>query len=210
MGKLLNIDSSDTGFNFDLYNKNAVIQYEFQNVVRKFSSVSAAIGFLPLPIADIIILTPIQIGLIAKISNMYNFDLDPKEFLKMVGGTIGAGFIFKITSKIVCSMIPVIGWGVNAAIAFAGTYSIAILTKRYIEVNGQLTKDSIKEIWEKSFKEGKDEFSNLKGYIFKKKDELLSEIEKYKNKVNTSSGKTKTKTKKTKEENSKENKEDLF
>jgi len=196
IGKLLKIDKENTGFNFDLYNINEMKVFVFNSSVRKFSAISAVIGFLPLPIADFALLAPIQIGMISKISNLYNFKIDPKEFLKMVGGVIGAGLTFKITSKILCSLVPVIGWAINAAVAYAGTYAIAILTKRYIEVNGQLTKESIKEIWEKSFKDGKDEFQVFKEYIFKKKDDLLEEVEKYKKSYIESKEKSKSKSKK--------------
>lgn len=183
LGKLLKIDSKDTGFAFDLYNMEDINIYEFQKTIRRFSIVSAAIGFIPIPIADIAILTPLQIGMIAKIANINNFKIDPTEFLKMLIGTIGAGILFRIAAKVLNNFIPVIGWGINAAIAFSGTYAIGIITKSYIEADGKLTSQTIKEIWNKSLIEGKKEFVNLKDYIFKKKDELLKELEKYKNKM---------------------------
>ena len=189
LGKALKIDSKDTGFSFNLYNIEDINQYEFQKTIRTFSKVAAAIGFIPfIPIADFTILSSIQIGMLAKISNIYQFKLEPKQFLKMVGGTLGIGVVFRTSSKILCNFIPFVGWGINALVAFAGTYAIGIIAKRYIEANGDLTKDSIKSIWEKSYKEGKKEFLNLKEYIFKKKDELTKEFEKYKKQENSSKG----------------------
>ena len=115
-----------------------------------------------------------------------------KEFLKMISGVLGIGFLLKLTSKILNSFIPFVGWVINASVAYAGTYAIGIITKRYIEEKGNLTKESIKLIWEKSYKEGKEEFWELKDYIYKKKNELIKEFEKYKNKSNKSYNETKS------------------
>ena len=183
VGKALKIEAKDTDFDFNIYNINEINSFEYKKTIRSFSIVAAAIGFIPfVPVSDFAILSVIQIGMISKLANIYNFKIQPKEFLKMISGTLGIGLILKLTSKILNSFIPFIGWAINASVAYAGTYAIGIITKRYIEEKGNLSKESIKSIWEKSFKEGKKEFWELKDYIYKKKDELLKEIEKYKNK----------------------------
>lgn len=180
LGKVFNVSAKETDIDINIYKLDEVNQFEYLKTVRNFSKVSAAIAFIPfVPIADFIILTPIQIGMVAKISNIYEFDLDPKEFLKMVGGTIGAGILMRTTSKILYSLVPIIGWAINAAIAFAGTYAIGILAKKYIEEKGNLTKESIQKIWERSYKEGKKEFNIFKEYIMNKKEDLIKEFNKY-------------------------------
>jgi len=185
LGKAFKINSNDTDFKFDIYNIDEINDREYKKTLRNFSVVAAAIGFIPfVPISDFAILSVIHVGMITKIANIYSFKIEPKEFLKMISGALGIGFILKFTTKILNSFIPFIGWVINASVAYAGTYAIGILTKRYIEEKGNLTKESIKTIWEKSFKEGKEEFWELKDYIFKKKDELLKEFEKYKEKSN--------------------------
>jgi uncharacterized protein (DUF697 family) len=181
IAKSLNINPEKTGFTFDIFNEDDINQFEFLNTVRKYSMVSAAIGFIPLPVADIAILTPIQIGLVAKIANIYNHKIEPKEFLKMLAGIIGAGIVFRTVTRIINSFIPFLGWGINAAVAYSGTYALGIITKRYLEANGQLTNETIKDIWNKSYLDGKKEFQNLKDFILKKKDELVKQFEKFKN-----------------------------
>lgn len=181
IGKVLKINAMDTDFEYDIYNLDEINDFEFKKTVRNFSLVSAAIGFIPfIPISDFVILSVIQIGMITKISNVYKFKLEPRGFLKMISGTLGIGFLLKYMSKLLNMIIPFLGWAINASVAYAGTYAIGIITKSYIEENGELTKDSIKSIWEKSFKEGKEDFWELKDYIYKKKDELLKEFDKIK------------------------------
>ena len=181
LGKALKIGKEDTGLEFDLYNLDKINDFELKKTIKKFAMVAAAIGFIPLvPISDVTILSVLHIGMISKIANIFSFKMEPKQFLKMVAGTLGAGLIFKITSKILCTFVPFIGWVINASVAFAGTYAIGIITKAYIDEKGELTKETIKSMWDKSFEDGKEEFWKLKEYIFEKKEELLEEIEKYK------------------------------
>ncbi len=180
VGKALKINKEDTGLEFDLYNLDKINDFEFKKSIKKFSIVAAAIGFIPfVPISDFTILSVLHVGMISKIANIYGFKIEPKQFLKMIAGTLGAGIIFKITSKVLCTLLPFVGWIINASVAFAGTYAVGILAKSYIDENGELTKETIRSIWRKSYEEGKEEFWKLKEYIFEKKEELLKEIEKY-------------------------------
>jgi len=180
LGKALNISDKDTGLDLNIYKMDEINQFEFLKTVRNFAKVSAAIAFIPfVPIADFFILTPIQVGMVAKISQIYDFDLDPKEFLKMVGGTLGAGVVLRTTSKVLCSLVPIFGWVINATVGFAGTYAMGILAKKYIEEKGNLSKESIQKIWESSYDEGKKEFNIFKDYIMNKKEDLLKEFNKY-------------------------------
>ena len=193
IGKILKIDTKDTDFDFNIYDINEINNFEYKKTIRSFSIVAAAIGFIPfVPVSDFAVLSVIHIGMVSKIANIYIFKIQPKEFLKMISGVLGIGFLLKLTSKILNSFIPFVGWVINASVAYAGTYAIGIITKRYIEEKGNLTKESIKLIWEKSYKEGKEEFWELKDYIYKKKDELIKEFEKYKNKSNKSYNETKS------------------
>jgi uncharacterized protein (DUF697 family) len=180
LGMALRIEKENTGFDFNIYDANELKEYEYRKTLNNFSIVAAAVGFIPfIPVADFFILTPIQIGMVSKISNLYGFKVEPREFIKMISGTVGMGLVFKFTSSIINRLIPFVGWIVNATVAFAGTYAIGIIARHYIESNGELTKESVREIWNKSYEDGKTEFRKFKKYIFLKKDDLLVEVKKY-------------------------------
>jgi uncharacterized protein (DUF697 family) len=186
LGLLLKINEKDTGFTINIYDKDTVIDFEYHRTLINFSLVGSVIGFIPfLPVADFIILAPMQFGMVTKIANLYKYKIDSEQFVKMILGTLGTGFVFKSTARIINRFVPIFGWFVNATVAFAGTYAIGIIAKSYIEANGNLSKESIRDIWLKSYTEGKKEFSKFKDYIFEKKDELLNEFKKYKNNDDT-------------------------
>jgi uncharacterized protein (DUF697 family) len=153
---------------------------EYKKTLVNYSIVASAIGFIPfIPVADYWILAPLQVGMIAKISSTFGFKIDGKEFLKMIAATLGIGFILKSAAGVINRFIPFLGWFVNAGVAFAGTYAIGILTRHYIAAEGNLSEEKIKEIWAKSYAEGKEEFFRLKDFILEKKDELVKEFKEY-------------------------------
>lgn len=178
--KLLGLKSEETGFNFDIYDDDAVRNNEFETIVKNFSLISGAVGFIPfIPVSDIIILTPLQIAMINSIFRLYDFELDAKEFLKTAGAAIGAGALFRFTSKLLCNFIPFLGWAINASVAFAGCYALGIVARRYAEEKGAVSADSLKDIFEKAADDGKKEFAKLKDFILTKKDALINELKNY-------------------------------
>ncbi|HOJ64775.1 MAG TPA: hypothetical protein PLE45_10185 [Spirochaetota bacterium] len=180
LGKILNIKEDETGFDFNIYNLDEVIEFEFNKTLINFSMVAGAIGFIPfIPFSDYFLLTPLQIAMITKIFNLYKFDMEPSDFLKIIGATAGIGLLLKGVSKIITNVIPFFGWVINASVAFAGTYSIGIVARRYALAKGEMDPDTLKNIWEQSFEDGKKEFEKLKKFIFEQKESLFKEFKKY-------------------------------
>ncbi|HNZ26152.1 MAG TPA: hypothetical protein PLG34_05260 [Spirochaetota bacterium] len=178
--KLLGLKSTETGFDFDIYDDEAVRTNEFETIVKNFSLISGAVGFIPfVPVSDIFILTPLQIVMINSIFRLYDFEFDAKEFLKTAGATLGAGVVFRFTSKLLCNFVPFLGWAINSSVAFAGCYAIGIVARRYAEEKGAVSADSLKDIFEKAADDGKIEFAKLKDFILAKKEELINELKKY-------------------------------
>ena len=198
LAKILKLSSEDTGFDFNLFDEEEVRNKELEIILNNFSLISGAIGFIPfVPISDIFILTPIQIGMITSIFKLYDFEFDVKEFLKTTGTTIGLGIVFRTASKLICNYVPYLGWLINASIAFSGTYALGLVAKSYAKEKGNISPESLKNIWENSYEDGKKEFGKLKDLILKNKDYLVGEFKKYtqkndNNEENVNSDKQKT------------------
>jgi uncharacterized protein (DUF697 family) len=152
----------------------------FYGIAKKFSMIAGAIGFLPTPfISDFTLITPLQIYMVNKIAKLYDYPLNPKELLKMVSGTVGLGYTCLLVARGLLAFVPVAGWFVAGGIAFAGTYTIAIIAQKYIENKGDLSEESIKRIYKEAFEEGKKQFKLLKNDIAKEKDNLLGDLKKF-------------------------------
>ena len=117
--------------------------------------------------------------MVNKIAILYNYPLSGKELIKMVSGTIGLGYTFAVVARGLLAFIPIGGWFLAGGIAFSGTYAIAIIAQKYIEHKGDLSKESIKNIYNEAYKEGKKQFKLMKNDIAKEKDNLLAELNKF-------------------------------
>ncbi len=177
-GKLLDIPADKTGFDFNIYDKAASNDNEATQIIRSYSIISAALGFIPIPIPDLVVLLPIQVGMVANISTLYRFNINSDRFVKMIIGASGVSIIGKSIASLGMKLIPILGWAINGALAFSTTYAIGIITKKYIDANGKIDKESIKEIYKNSLAEGKVEFNKLKDIILEKKDEIIKEFNK--------------------------------
>jgi len=97
------------------------------SLIKKFSSIAAGIGAIPIPVSDIIILTPLQlllIGIIGGLSCKTVSKETAMEFLAASGITIGAGLVFRAIARQLVKLIPAGGSIISATIAYNGTFAI--------------------------------------------------------------------------------------
>ena len=177
-GNILGISREDCGFDINIYDKNDILEYEYKRTLTNFSLISASVAFLPIPLADFFAITPLQVAMVSKIASLLNFELNSAKFLKMIAGTIGSGFIFRTSSKLLGHFLP-FRWLLKAGIAYAGTYAIGILAKSYIEVDGDLSEEAMKEIWKNALEEGKEEAGHIKDILLANKDVLIKRAKEY-------------------------------
>lgn len=179
LAEVMSLQSSDLGLDYDIFDSAAVTDHKFEILTCNYSCISAGIGFIPfVPIADFFVLTPLQVVMCNRIFAMYNFNCDAKEFLKTVGAAAGQGLLMRLTSKLFCSLIPGLGWVINASVAFAGTYIIGRIAREYALNGGDLSKESIQNILHQASGDAKREFSKMKDFIGLSKD-MIIELFKY-------------------------------
>jgi len=122
------------------------------NIIKRFSKIAAGIGAAPIPISDIIVLTPLQLLLIAIIGGLScrEFSVDTaKEFLTASGLTIGAGVGLRYVAQQIVKLVPFAGWAVSGAIAGSGTYAIGKAAETYF-FSGEIRKpEDFEDEWEK-------------------------------------------------------------
>lgn len=120
-------------------------------VINLFSTVAGAVALSPVPISDIIILTPLQMLMISIIGGLScrEFSKDTaKEYLLATGANIGAAFGFKMIAQQVVKLVPGAGSLSSSAIAASGTYAIGKSAEAYF-FSGEI-KDlkEFKKEWE--------------------------------------------------------------
>ncbi|HBD94247.1 MAG: hypothetical protein A2015_02790 [Spirochaetes bacterium GWF1_31_7] len=176
IGNALNIDSSETGLNFDLFSDDERMKYEYNRLLINYSIITSAISFVPFSFfKDILFTTPLQILMVNNISTLYSFDLDGVKFVKLLGGAAGLNVISRLLSNVLSLVLP-FRWIVRASISFASTYAVGVLTKAYIDSNGEMGEDNLREMFENAYNEGKAIFDEFKDYILKNKDKIVEDF----------------------------------
>jgi predicted GTPase len=109
------------------------------------ATLSAAIGAAPLPLADIVPITGLQIGLITAIA--YLAGREPsrqtaREFLVAMGANVGAAFALREAARALAKVVfPGAGNAVSGGVAFAGTWGIGEAATAYF-VQGRSIREA--------------------------------------------------------------------
>lgn len=103
-------------------------------LTRSATAVCGAVGTQPIPLADLPVLTSIQLAMVAGIIHLSGRDLTLKvvlEFLGALGLNVGLGMAFREAARAVVKILP--GWGnaVSGMVAAAGTFSIGKAATAY-------------------------------------------------------------------------------
>jgi uncharacterized protein len=103
-----------------------------RKLARKMTAAAAAvaggIAAVPIPVADILPLTALQIGLITGIAYVSGWEMSKaaaREFLAALGANVGAAFALREGARALAKFIfPGAGSAVSAGVAFAGTWGL--------------------------------------------------------------------------------------
>jgi uncharacterized protein (DUF697 family) len=104
------------------------------SVTRRFSTTASGIGAAPIPVADIAVITPLQLLLVAFVAGLScrRFSLDSaREFMAAAGINVGAAFGAREVVRGVARLVPTVGAGISGAMAGATTYGIGKAAEAY-------------------------------------------------------------------------------
>ena len=122
-----------------------VVQGEIaQTLVKSTTAICAAIGAQPIPLADLPILTALQLMMVSGIMYISGRERSLRaatEFVGALGVNVGAGMILREGTRALLKFFP--GWGnvVCGAVAGAGTYAIGRASIVYF-LEGLTLKDA--------------------------------------------------------------------
>ncbi|MHB8994883.1 MAG: GTPase [Armatimonadota bacterium] len=105
-------------------------------LTRRFSEIAAGVGASPLPVADMLVLTPLQMLLVVMIGGLSCRPVAKStfyEYLGAIGGTAIMGLGLRTAAQQLVKFIPlpIAAQAVSASIAGAGTYAIGRSAEAY-------------------------------------------------------------------------------
>jgi uncharacterized protein (DUF697 family) len=100
-------------------------------LIESFSRKNGVLGVaIFVPGADLPVLTRNQLRLVLRIAAAYGVHVDGSRAAE-VAGTVAAGFALRGVARQLLSAVPVAGWAVKGAVAYAGTRAIGEAAQRH-------------------------------------------------------------------------------
>ena len=133
-----------------------------EEVTRNNARQNAVIGALPIPGADMPVMTANQARMVLNIAAAYGEELSMERARELLG-VLAAGFGLRALSRQAVKFVPVGGWAASAVIAYAGTVAMGRSSILYFERGGQrVGEKEMAEIRRRALKEGKGFVSRLR------------------------------------------------
>ena len=110
--------------------RGAVVDELVRSFARKNGLIGAAVF---IPGVDMPILTLNQIRLVLRIAIAYGRPVDASRGIELLG-VVGAGFGFRTIAREAVAFVPVFGWALKGAIAYAGTVAVGEAARRYFDL----------------------------------------------------------------------------
>ena len=114
--------------------RKELLQRVSTSVIRRFSGIGAGIGSAPVPFADIAVLVPLQLLMIALVAGLScrPFSLDSaSEYVAASSINVAAAFGARQLARQLVKFVPVAGLPASAAIAGASTFGIGKSAEAY-------------------------------------------------------------------------------
>ena len=144
-------------------NREAQMQIA-QTLVKSTSAICTAVGAQPIPLADLPILTTLQLVMVSGIMHLAGRDRSLRsatEFVGALGVNLGAGMVLREGARAVLKFFP--GWGnvVCGAVAGAGTYALGRAAVVYF-LEGMTLKEARRTYLTSRKKRGPQEARRIK------------------------------------------------
>lgn len=111
-----------------------------EELIRRFSRQNGLVGVsVFVPGEDLPVLTLNQVRLVLRIADAYGFEID-RDRLPEVLGVVGSGLGFRAVARKAIGAVPVVGWAMKGAIAYAGTRALGEAAVRYFERRAPVTR----------------------------------------------------------------------
>jgi uncharacterized protein (DUF697 family) len=103
-------------------------------LVAAFSRRNGIVGAAVfVPGADLPVITLNELRLVLRLEQAYGLEIDPRERLPEIAGVVGAGFGMRALARRLLDIVPVAGWAVKGAVAYAGTRALGEAAVRRLE-----------------------------------------------------------------------------
>jgi len=149
-------------------NEDQILAKQADNIIRNSVVFASGAGLIPVPIADFMAVTAVQLEMIRRLCKLYKVDFKETEGKAALLALTSSG-IARLSGRMIAKMIPVVGSIVGgvavSALSGASTYAVGEVFKRHFN-NGGTFLDfdwaSFKNYYNEKFEKGKEYAEKIK------------------------------------------------
>lgn len=108
-----------------------------EEVIRGAALLTGAIAVEPLPFADLLLITPVQLKMVLHIGKIYGFEVSPEraqEIVRELGVTVAYGMAARQVMRGLAKLaLPLLGGLITAPAVYGWTYALGRLAENYFE-----------------------------------------------------------------------------
>ena len=133
-----------------------------EEIIRHNARQNAVVGALPIPGADMPVMTANQARMVLNIAAAYGEELSVERARELLG-VLAAGFGLRALARQAVKLVPLGGWAAAGVIGYAGTIAMGRATILYFERGGQKVGErEMAEIRRRALDEGRTFVSRLR------------------------------------------------
>lgn len=127
-------------FNFDIDPQKSR-EENSEDVIRNAALLSGAVAVEPLPFADLLLITPLQIKMVLHVGKVYGFEITSeraREIMQELGATVAYGMVARQFMRGIAKLaLPLVGGLITAPAVYGWTYALGRLSEQYFEQKRQ-------------------------------------------------------------------------
>lgn len=127
-----------------------------REVIEMGAGAAAIVSFQPIPFLDLVLVSPIQIGMVQAIGRVHGHKLDQKSVIEILS-TFGASILAQNLIISSAKLVPFAGWIAAPAMAYALTWAVGEVSDHYFRHGRGVTPDELREMFKKVYREKKEE-----------------------------------------------------
>ncbi|WP_084049817.1 YcjF family protein [Deinococcus hopiensis] len=135
-------------FNFDV-DPELSTQENADEVIKSAALLAGAIAVEPIPFADMLLITPVQVKMVLHVGKIYGFEITPeraREITQELGATVAYGMLARQVMRGLAKLaLPVIGGLITAPAVYGWTYALGRVAQNHFERKRQGLPDSRRE-----------------------------------------------------------------
>ena len=128
-----------------------------RTLIYSKAGVCAAVALAPIPVADILVLTPIQMAMVATIGYFHGVEVSADRAGELMG-VMGAGVGLREAARQLVKLVPGYGLVVSAGIAFAGTVALGETAHLWFSRQMKVDANDLKELFSRVASKAKQEY----------------------------------------------------